>query len=493
MSFDRRRFLALASAPLGLAACGGNNRSLTPPPPTPAPPTLASGQTIDDLRFGIAPTPPTFPGYDPAGDAKALVVAGTPSPATSPVPGTLATGSYATNERYVVRVPTAWNGKLVVAGTPATRSEFANDAIWSDFAIANGYAFASSNKNIPFNAIAEVFSASPDPNNQFVIPYNLANLETLQYSYRLGAVTPTKVNMASWNTDFATLTAAAKNFLHVKFGKAPTRTYAVGLSNGGAQVRSLLEQHPELVDGGVEWSAVYWSTQMNFLLYMPKFLAAMAVYAASGFTDAPSAAAIQAAGYPADIKQNVAAHPSLWFEYFANQASFYADLTVFEYALLLDPAVTSGNTGACVPNAAMPTTVAGTCMSTGIALAANRATYAPSASAAPNIQAIAHTGNIGKPLVGIAGSSDMFITPQNNFAAYRAAVDAAGKGNLYSQYEVVGGTHVDTFAPLGYGLQPQLPFAWAAFDQLVAIVEGGYSSPARGTQLAAAVPTDITS
>jgi len=38
------------------------------------------------------------------------------------------------------------------------------------------------------------------------------------------------------------------------------------------------------------------------------------------------------------------------------------------------------------------------------------------------------------------------------------------------QYIVAGGTHVDTFSPFGYGLQPQLPFAWAAFRQLVAMI-----------------------
>ncbi len=499
MPLDRRQLLALAAAaPLAVAGCGGSNSALAAAPATPtASPVpfpsqpLAAGSAVADLRFGIAATPATFPGYDPAGDAKALIVAGTPSPAPTAVPGTLSTGSYATNQRYVVRVPSNWNGKLIVAGTPAFRSEFANDAIWSDYALSLGYAFASSNKGVPFNAIAEAITASPDPNNAYVIPFDLAALETAGFSYRLGAVSPTRTNMASWNSDFATLTASAQAFLLKNFGKAPTRTYAVGLSNGGAQVRSLLEQHPELVDGGVEWSAVYWSVASNILTYLPKFLSAMQAYTASNFTDATSAAAIRAAGFPADVLQAVAAHPSLWFEYYAGAASFYADLTVFAYGLILDPAVTSTVSGKCVPDTTNAARAPGVCPATGFGLPANRASYVPSPSSAANIAAIAHTGNIGKPLVGIAGSLDMFITPANNFTTYRNAVNAAGKGSLYSQYLVTRGTHVDTFAPLGYTLQPQLPFAWAAFAQLVSIVESGYGSPAKGTQLVANTPADI--
>ncbi len=45
--------------------------------------------------------------------------------------------------------------------------------------------------------------------------------------------------------------------------------------------------------------------------------------------------------------------------------------------------------------------------------------------------------------------------------------------------------------PLGYGLQPQLPFAWAAFEQLVAIVERGARPAGAGTQRAVATPAEI--
>lgn len=92
-------------------------------------------QQVPDLRFSHAPLPEPAPGFDPAGDALAMVARGTESPAPAPLPGRQAFGSLRPGQRYVVRIPDAWNGKLVAAGTPATRSEFANDLIWSDYAL----------------------------------------------------------------------------------------------------------------------------------------------------------------------------------------------------------------------------------------------------------------------------------------------------------------------------------------------------------------------
>jgi pimeloyl-ACP methyl ester carboxylesterase len=483
----------MAAATPAVAAC---NSSVSAPPVTFPPdynvPTLAGGKSVPDLRYTFAPLPAPLPapnteGYSPAGDAAALIVPGTPSPATAPIPGMLANGSYAANQRYVIKVPQNWNGKLIVGGTPSFRSEYANDAIWSDFALANGYAFASSNKGILYNAIAETIPKSIDTAHAYPIPFGI--YATLQYTYRLGALLQ-QTSIKAWNDDYALLTRAAQKFLKIYFGKAPARTYAVGLSNGGAQVRSLLEQHPDIVDGGVDWSGVYWSPSLNILTYLPTFLANMPAYVASGFTDPASAANIIAAGFPADLLQAVPKDPSLWVEYYSNKSSFYADLTVFAYALMIDPTVSSQISAAgCTANA--NPLIAGTCNASGFGIPANRAAYVPPASAASSIATFQHTGNIGKPLVSIAGSADMFITAANNATPYLKAVNANGKGSQYWQYLVSGGTHVDTFSALGYGLQPQLPFAWAAFNQMVAIVEKGYKPAGAGTQQPVSSPNQI--
>lgn len=490
----RRAFLAMAAAsPFALEACNsGSTVSVTPDPNAGLAfaPTLPAGQTVADLRFGFSPTPSTFPGYDPAGDAKALFVAGTPSPATSPVPGTLATGSYATNERYVIKVPQNWNGKLAVVGTPAFRSEFASDFIWGEYLLSKGYAWASSNKGIPYNAIVEAASASQSTTTAYPIPFNLLNLGTAQLTIRFGSLFPAPIPIATWNADFVTLTLAAKKFLLTYFGKLPTRTYAVGTSNGGAQVRTLIESRPDLIDGGVDWEGVYWTPNQNIFTYMPTFLAAMPTYVASGYTDTGSSSAIVAAGYNPDVKQASATNPSLWEEYYSHQASFYTDLTVFAYSLLIDSAVSSSFSVPDVTPNANPL-LPGTINGTGMALPANRGAYVPSAQARANIATFSHTGSIGKPLISIAGTSDMFITPGNNATPYLNAVKSAGRSNQYWQYLVTGGTHVDTFSVLGYGLQPQLPFAWASFDQLVAVVESGFNPPGAGTQQTVSVSTQI--
>jgi len=494
----RSRFLTGATA-LGLASCSNSGGSTG----TGAlPPVGVMLGHVADLRYGQVQVPVTGNGYDPAGDAAALILPGTPSPATSPIPGIQVLGSYAADERYVIRVPDAWNGKLVVCGTPSFRSEFANDAIWSDFLLANGYAFASSNKGIPYNAIVETVAASPNPNLSFPIDFDFgasssaSGLETLKFSFRFGALYPNKKPISGWNADMIQLTQTAQAYLTANF-HAPAKTYAVGLSNGGAEVRSLLEARPDLVDGGVDWSGVFWSSARSILDYLPVFVKAMQAYVTSGFTSPSAAATIQAAGYPADIKTTSSAHPSVWFEYYSGQASFYSDLTLFAYALLLDPAASSTlpSTATFTPNATNPVQLPGT-PSAGVAGLADpqvRANYVPSAAARTAIGTFAHTGKIGKPLISIAGAADMFITAANNATPYLNAVLANGKGSMYWQYLVSGGTHVDTFAnpTWGYGLQPQLPFAWAAFNQLVNLVEHGATPAGAGTQQLVSHPTDI--
>lgn len=491
----RRTFLGGAAAALSLAACSNGGSNATSAVPSGATTGVTGGVSVSDLRYGkvAVPVSSTATGYDPKGDAAALIIAGTPSPATSAIPGIQLIGSYAAGEQYVLRLPKAWNGKLVVMGTPATRSAFANDAIWGDFMLANGYATASSNKGIPYNAVFEQLAASPDLTKQYPLAFDLAGFETNKFGFRLGALQPNKITIDTWNNDFVSLVQTAKQWLLNTTGQLPSRTYAVGLSNGGAQVRALLEQRPDLVDGGVEWSAVLWTPQRSLLDYMPVFLANMPQYVASGFTDATARANIVAAGYPTDILGTSSTNPSLWYEYYAGQSSFYADLTVFEYAMLIDPNATSSVTlNGCTPNATNPRQLPGTCDATGLAVPTNRASYVPSAATRSSIAKFAHTGKIGKPLVSIAGAADMFITPGNNATPYLNMVNAAGAGANYWQYLVTGGTHVDTFAAFpGYGLQPQLPFAWAAFNELVSIVERGVKPAGAGTQQTVSTPSQI--
>ncbi len=423
--------------------------------------------TVPDLRFGYAPLPPPAPGFDPVGDARALILAGTASPAASPIPGTQTSGSLGPGHRYVMRFPAAWSGSLVVCGTPATRSEFANDATLADFLLARGHAFASGNKGIPYNAVFEAASETPDPARAYPIPFAANGAPPGSNVIRPGALWPETIPVAGWHCDLAALTRVARERALEHYGRAPRRTYAAGLSIGGGQVRWLLERHPELVDGGLEWASVYWHPERNVLSYLPAFLSAMPAYVASGYGDRAAAAAIERAGFPGDRRGTLPGHPSLWDDHYANLPPHYADLTTFLFAKLLDPDAGPLDT-----------------------LAA-RASYVPSQRARRAVAAFAHTGALERPLIGIAGDCDVFVTPWHNAAPYLAAVNAAGRGGRYWQYVVAGGTHVDAYAGFGFGLQPQLPFVWRAFERLEDIVERGLVPPGAGTARVVSSPAEL--
>ncbi len=421
---------------------------------------------MPDLRFGAAPVPESFPGFDPAGDARAIMWPGTPSPALQPIPGRQYFGSLRKGHRYVVRVPDAWNGKLAVCGTPALRSEHANDGIWSDFLLARGYAYASSNKGIPYNVVFEPWPAVSEPDLTYRLPFALGSAPPDTLGIRSGGLVPELVPIAAWHADLASLIVAATDVVRTVAGRAPAKTYVAGISIGGGQVRWLLERHPELADGGVEWASVYWDPSENILTYLPAFLARMPDYVASGYRDRAAHDAIVAAGFPPDRIQDDPEHRSLWDAHYSLPA-FYSDVTTFIFAKLLDP------------------------ISGALSTRAERAAYVPSSAARETIAEFAHTGALERPLIGIAGSADVFITPQHNATPYLAAVRAAGRGDRYWQYVVEGGTHVDSHVAFGWNLQAQAPFAWAAFDRLVDIVENGASPAGAGTARTVSSPSEL--
>jgi hypothetical protein len=485
----REGFLRAAAATAGIA--------LIPPPslaqsPEPMPETpSASVHHVADLRFGVAPTIAAAPGIDPAGDAAGLFPPGMRSPAAAPIPGVLIFYAEAGGRRHVLRIPTAWNGSLVVAGTSGTRSEFGNDAIWSDFALVRGYAFASSNKGIPYNAILEPLADAATHGIAYPIPFDAGGLESKQMALRFGVLTPARVGIGSWNQDFRHLIEFASVTLRLQRGSVPARTYAVGLSNGGAQVRSALENFPELLDGGVEVAAPHWTTQRNILTMLPPFLSAMPHYVRSNFSDRIARAAIEGAGYPTDVIQSDPAHPSLWCEYYSNMLPFYNDVTLFVYALLIDPQATfSLGIGPPVPDPENPQRLPGTLSAGGLAQPELRADYTPSPQAGDVIVAFAQTGKIERPLISVAGTKDMLIPPDFHAVAYAKAVADAGSAHLHRLYLVENGTHFDPLVAFGYGLQPQLPFAWAAFDKLVRTVEHGDAGDLGITRTVSA-PNDI--
>ena len=102
----------------------------------------------DNSRPGLPPN-----AFTPRTDAQAV---SPDAPFRTPIdpdrtfPGLQVTGAMTddANARWVFRLPTNWNGRLVVGVPGGLRSEFMGDFIFSDLVVQLGYAYASTNKGM---------------------------------------------------------------------------------------------------------------------------------------------------------------------------------------------------------------------------------------------------------------------------------------------------------------------------------------------------------
>ncbi len=129
-----------------------------------------------------------------------------------------------------LRLPDKWNGRLVVCGTPGFRNEYANEAVFMPWLLAQGYAVVSGDKG-------------------------LVN----SWGSMLTGTHPTQ----HWGRMMHDLAGWAKKRLISATWRIPKRIYAAGLSNGGYQVRRALEidaathRFKRLFSGGLDWSGTY--------------------------------------------------------------------------------------------------------------------------------------------------------------------------------------------------------------------------------------------
>jgi hypothetical protein len=156
------------------------------------------------------------------------------------------------DSQFVLRIPDAWNGKLVVSGAPGNRAQYANDVILSDWVLAQGYAFASTDKG---NVGLDFWGDGSTPGG----------------------------SVREWNHRVTQLTEAAQDTIRrVRAGQVQ-RTYMAGISNGGYLVRWQLENRPDLYDGGLDWEGVLFRADgPNLLTYLPTALKNDPTYAAGG-------------------------------------------------------------------------------------------------------------------------------------------------------------------------------------------------------------------
>jgi hypothetical protein len=355
--------------------------------------------------------------------------------------------------RILIRLPDQWNGKLVVAGASGTRSEFNGDFAWSDYVVQKGYAYVSQNKGI-YNLF---LTTAADPLGCRLNPTTLSNV--FVHFYANDPATP----FTRWTPFMIEATRIGGNALAAHYGSGPRGTYAVGTSNGGYQVRRALEAAPELYDGGIDWEGTYVDpVAPNILSALPPAILNFPDYAASGFDPNSTAAKnIGVTGYPPDL---VLGTISLWGLY---SAQFW-EVTQCQWQKRLDPSYDTYGSGT------------------------ETYSYVDRLSASDvgaDVAAISTTGDIGRPLITVAGTMDALLPINLHARAYARAVAAAHSDAdhqdgdrkhqhpAYRLYEVQNGNHIETYKDTFAQLDLIQPHAQNAFDLLVKHVEHSAELP----------------
>jgi len=401
----------------------------------------APAQTLPSGAFGVfgADVPFGSAAYA-AADARAISPLLAPPP--EPIPGWRIAGSLWKNERFIARIPKKWNGRLVVAGTPAQRSEFSNDLIWSDPLLERGYAYACGNKAQGDGQVILTGEARLEVDGvvmpRFFTPAG-AGVSFWQHSPGNG--------FALWTDEFFGVTDVTCDMLERVHGRAPEVMYAVGLSNGGCQARFAIERSSRYA-GALAWNAVLWSRQHNLLAHLPQAIQAME----NGDPDA-----IEGMGFPPNVRGKSGG--SLYEKNYA----VYWRITAWLHAMMWDPETSTMERNTSDPRLAEDWN------STIGSWRIERSPLIPM-----RIAAYAHTGNIRSKLIDLASEYDHLLPPRMHFYPYGEMVKAAGKASFYRSELIPNAQHVDAWSqdPEYPQLRPGHPRVLAAFEELVRWVEG---------------------
>lgn len=389
--------------------------------------------------------------------------------------------------QFVIRIPDAWNGRLLTSGTPGIRDAFSSDFINSDYAMEKGWAYVSQDKG---NMGANFFQDGCDERGTCPVAGGgitcsgtsawCPGAATREWTYRVRQATrQTRVLLDS--------VASSYGLPGVSY------SYVTGASNGGYQTRRALEtdtSSDRLYDGGVDWEGTLITptlpvgvvkaaptTGTILFNYLPTALA----NAPGDLTGDPTATANLAA-----VGFNPESQP-LW----PYNAAIYWGLTQKVYRLEFDPEYTAYSgcapllpVGPCVSPAAevVPPTDPDATYNYGARLAALPALAA-------RIAASANSGDIQHPMITLQGDQDALLPIKTDADLYAQMVALRGHSNIYRYYVVRGGNHVDPQFDDhngidAYGntlLRPILPCTRASLDALQAWVEKGQAAPASHT------------
>ena len=485
------------------ATCFHTDDLRTSNPPN-APVTPADNTLVTTFADGTPLPGPTAVGsafsFTPVTDLGVVSIG--PTPTANAVPGIQVEGWFADDPageaRFVLRFPDDWNGKLVVAGSSGTRSEFNADWAWSDYVLPKGYAYASQNKgvlNVFFVVLGSLTQPAGDPFSCRLTP-DPTNVESLFWAHFYdndllvadypGVGKDRLKPFTQWTRYIIETTRMAQHALHINYHHHARRTYVVGISNGGYQVRRALEEAPDLFDGGVDWEGTFVDPKgPNILIDLPPAVKNFPGYVAGGCkANSTEAQNIMAAGYPPDIvttcttaaSETDGSFGTLWGHY---SAQFW-EVTTCQWQKRFDPTFDSyGN------------------------MAVNQAGNLPNydyLSRIHTVPGVFHglkeietSGDIGKPLITVAGTMDALLPIKRGARAYEERVlesrkhhhDGDGDDDHHGQhhpayrlYEIQNGNHIESFSLLFPGkIEVIQPHAQKAFYFLVDYVEHGQELP----------------
>jgi len=453
-------------------------------PVTPADNSLtmfANGNPFPGLLAG-------FGSFTPVTDLGVISNAPTVIPTSSngQVPGWEVYGWYADDPlgeaRFLLRFPDNWNGKLVVAGASGTRSEFNGDWAWSDYVLQKGYAYASQNKgvlNLYLLSLTDQYYINEPGADQLACRGNPGDTLWVHF-YDNDSGKP----FTQWARYMIETAKVAQGTAKAFYGHAPHKTYAVGTSNGGYQVRRAVEEAPDVFDGGVDWEGTFINPLGNILVSLPPAIKNFPAYVASGYDpNSEAAREIREAGYPPDVvtrdnSGNVVA--SLW----GNYSAHFWEVTMCQWQKRFDPSFNTfgdlhANLAGNLPNYNYYQRL----FKTDVGL---------------DLLPVTTTGRIKRPLITVAGTMDALLPIKDQARVYADEVeewlkwkrdDEYYRKNVeYRLYEVQNGNHIESYVctktPCATGTTasfPQLqiiqPHAQKAFDLLENYVEQGAKLP----------------
>jgi hypothetical protein len=328
--------------------------------------------------------------------------------------------------QFVIRLPDHWNGGLVVTGAPGVRKQYSLDRAISDWALAQGYAFAATDKG---NSSPDFYTDGDKPGDAVV----------------------------EWNQRTTELTRAARKVVKQAYGHAPRRTYMTGMSNGGYLTRWQLENHPELYDGGVDWEGTLFTPDgPNLFTYLPTGVA----YSLGR----SSREDMHAVGFSADTE-------FLW----PYHQTVYWPLTQKTYRAEFDPDY----------DPACPGASAGSTLEEILAPCSSDASYdyvSRPEAVKRAVERVSLTGKIGKPMITLHGDLDALLPITTDSDVYTDMIADRHRSRMHRYYTVEDGTHVDgLYDSFPDRLRPILPCYRTAFQALTDWVEHHQAPPANGT------------